>query len=652
MSFPPDEPDQDGDGRPRRRHLMILPSLACQAQCSYCFGPNRGPAMSLPVFDATVDWIEATQAPGQPLDLTFHGGEPLLVGPAWYRHALPALSRRFGDRLHMSVQSNLWLLDDELAALLAGHGVSLGTSLDGPEAITDAQRGPSYFSRTMAGVAMARRHGLNPGVICTFTRRSAPHYRQVFDFFHDEGLSFSVHEAVACLDEGPGGDLALTPEEHAALFVDLFDHYLGNIDRLGISTFDQMVRGLASGQGGICTFGDCLGHYLAIAPEGGLYPCNRFVHHPDRRLGRVQDGPTLDDLAGTPAWQRLRRREQSVHKECGDCPHFRYCRGGCPYNAAAAGGEGRDPHCPAYRRLFDRIAERALAEVFSEENMQAVVERGPGERGLLHKGKLLQVMRGGPHPQHVARRAREVVAAVALAVCVSPEEALDRLDHAGLIIRPELALGSLRSLRAQLDDPTGGQRVNAYLHVTYACNLACDHCYARSGPGPAPSMAVDDIVTLVRGAAQAGFHKAVITGGEPLAYPRHNALLDALAGLRGSVGSLQIVLRSNLAQPPSTALLERLVRSVDQVVVSVDGDETAHDARRGTGAYARTLSNPPRAAGVPGPNLDHRGALCGPYGRAAGRVGARRWPVAGPRCALQAGAAVGPGRRPGPGAGA
>jgi hypothetical protein len=32
------------------RHLMLLPSLACQAQCSYCFGPNRGPVTGPDVF--------------------------------------------------------------------------------------------------------------------------------------------------------------------------------------------------------------------------------------------------------------------------------------------------------------------------------------------------------------------------------------------------------------------------------------------------------------------------------------------------------------------------------------------------------------------------------------------------------------------------
>ncbi|HNR59145.1 MAG TPA: TIGR04083 family peptide-modifying radical SAM enzyme, partial [Methanothrix sp.] len=52
---------------------------------------------------------------------------------------------------------------------------------------------------------------------------------------------------------------------------------------------------------------------------------------------------------------------------CKGCRHLRYCRGGCPYNAIApSGGEllGVDPHCVAYKRIFDEIADRFNKEIF------------------------------------------------------------------------------------------------------------------------------------------------------------------------------------------------------------------------------------------------------------------------------------------------
>jgi uncharacterized protein len=54
---------------------------------------------------------------------------------------------------------------------------------------------------------------------------------------------------------------------------------------------------------------------------------------------------------------------------------------------------------------------------------------------------------------------------------------------------------------------------------------------------------------------------------------------------------LQTVLRTNLAYPLTPELLQRLIRSTDQVVVSVDGDKTSHDSRRGNGTYTCTVEN-------------------------------------------------------------
>jgi uncharacterized protein len=104
-------------------------------------------------------------------------------------------------------------------------------------------------------------------------------------------------------------------------------------------------------------------------------------------------------------------------------------------------------------------------------------------------------------------------------------------------------------------------------------------------------MPVESLSRLVEECARAGFGKAVITGGEPLAHPQRDALLDALARLRPTVKPLQIVLRTNLAYDLSAELAGRMLRSVDQIVVSVDGDQASHDARRGADSYRRTVEN-------------------------------------------------------------
>jgi len=58
---------------------MLVPSLACPAECSYCFGPHRGPVMSAETMEATLDFLARIVAEtGQrKVKVTFHGGEPL-----------------------------------------------------------------------------------------------------------------------------------------------------------------------------------------------------------------------------------------------------------------------------------------------------------------------------------------------------------------------------------------------------------------------------------------------------------------------------------------------------------------------------------------------------------------------------------------------
>ena len=139
---------------------MLVPSLACPASCAYCFGPHTGgPPLRQETVAAIVRWQQAL-GDNETLEITFHGGEPLVPGVKFYRMALPLLREGLAPRrVRFAIQSNLWLLTDELCELFREYGVSLGTSLDGPEPVNDAQRGQGYFQRTLAGIERARLSG-------------------------------------------------------------------------------------------------------------------------------------------------------------------------------------------------------------------------------------------------------------------------------------------------------------------------------------------------------------------------------------------------------------------------------------------------------------------------------------------------------------
>ena len=95
-------------------HVMIIPTLKCPSNCSYCWGSeDKSPIMSISVIKQINEWLKDFR--DDDVHFTFHGGEPLLAGYDFYEEALPLLN---DSETHItegfSLQSNLWLLTDEM----------------------------------------------------------------------------------------------------------------------------------------------------------------------------------------------------------------------------------------------------------------------------------------------------------------------------------------------------------------------------------------------------------------------------------------------------------------------------------------------------------------------------------------------------------
>jgi uncharacterized protein len=102
---------------------------------------------------------------------------------------------------------------------------------------------------------------------------------------------------------------------------------------------------------------------------------------------------------------------------------------------------------------------------------------------------------------------------------------------------------------------------------------------------------VEAVAQLIRQAKDAGFRQVVILGGEPLIHGARDHLLAVLHKARVWTAPMNVVLRTNLAMPLGDNDLLGIEAAVDQVVVSVDGSQQTHDARRGEGSYAAAVTN-------------------------------------------------------------
>ena len=379
-------------------HVMIIPTLGCPSKCSYCWSSEVGsPRMTIETIEEIVEWLRDFR--DDPVTFTFHGGEPLLAGADYYRAALPMLKRELEHLSpNFALQTNLWLLTPELAEVLAEHEIPIGSSLDGPQELNDLQRSSGYYEKTMAGYDLAKKHGLQVQFICTFTSYSVQFKEEIFNFFLENGLVLKLHPALPSLRSNEPDRWALPPEEYGELLVYLLDKYLENIDRIEVRNINDYARCVFTGRGTVCTFVDCMENTFAVGPDGSIYPCYRFVGMPEFVMGNVRDRPSQADLAASPAGVRMRQFKEYVEVNCKGCKHLRYCRGGCPYNAIAPTDGvimGVDPHCIAYKRIFDEISDRFNKEMMGSMGL-GLEATGPGSSGSSRPGimSLMQKMIG------------------------------------------------------------------------------------------------------------------------------------------------------------------------------------------------------------------------------------------------------------------
>jgi len=365
-------------------HVMTIPTLGCPSKCAYCWSSEVGsPVMSIETVKSIVAWLKDFR--NDPVTFTFHGGEPLLAGAEFYQQALPLLTNELRDlEPNFALQTNLWKLTPDLAEILAKYKIPIGSSLDGPQELNDLQRSEGYYERTMRGYELAKKHGLQVQFICTFTSHSVQFKEDIFKFFMYNRLTLKLHPALPSLKSYEPDRWTLSPEKYGDLLVYLLDKYLENMDQIEVRNINDYARCVLTGRGTVCTFVDCMENTFAVGPDGSIYPCYRYVGMLEYVMGHVRDRPSQEDLIQSAAGVRMQRFKECVDRECKGCKHIRYCRGGCPYNAIARSDgeiEGVDPHCLAYRRIFEEIADRFDQEMMGSLDMDMGLPVRPKAEG-------------------------------------------------------------------------------------------------------------------------------------------------------------------------------------------------------------------------------------------------------------------------------
>ena len=318
--------------------LCLHAAHDCNLRCKYCFastgdfGTGRK-IMPIEVAKKAIDFVIERSGARKNIELDFFGGEPLMAWDTVIQTVDYARSpkRRLGKHFRFTITTNGLLLDADKIDYINENMDNVVLSLDGRAETND------HFRKTVNGggkddIIVPKFQKLVEGrgdkdyyARGTFTKQNLDFANDV-EHIADEGFASLSVEPVSA-EDGCGYELT------EADLPDIFAEY----DRLVEIMLERKKQGKAftffhfmvSSYQGPCVVKRLRGcgagyEYVAVTPDGDIYPCHQFVGKDEFKQGNVMDGTFDLDIA-----QRFASMNIYTREKCRDCWAKFYCSGGC-----------------------------------------------------------------------------------------------------------------------------------------------------------------------------------------------------------------------------------------------------------------------------------------------------------------------------------
>jgi len=349
----------------------------CNLQCKYCYigdDAEKGGMDSLTLSNI-ISKIPILNTGGV-TNILWHGGEPLLMGIDFYKTAVKLQNEIPNHKFNNSVQSNGTLLNNELVDFFEKHNFQIGLSLDGYKATHNINRpqknGKSSFEETAYWIKELKRKKIGGSSICVLNKNTAPHIIDIYNFAKNNAINFKFNPQLPAGRAKVNFDLALTPDELADTYIKLFDMWFYDesdfIPR--IEPFEDIIENIGYNKNSKsnipseCVFNNnCANSFMAIEPNGNVYPCGRFTGNHDFLYGNINERE-FADILDNPVRDKFMERHQGL-TECDSCEYKMICNSGCPNHSFLFYGsiQHKDPLCITYKKLFKHIEIALIDEL-------------------------------------------------------------------------------------------------------------------------------------------------------------------------------------------------------------------------------------------------------------------------------------------------
>ena len=337
---------------------VVVLNLDCNLACPYCYEDafRATSYMSSETAALLVETIQRERiAQGQPVRLTFYGGEPLLSLDLIRSISLPLRddARKQGVDFGFSLVTNGTLLNRACAEELLALGLSgAKITLDGPAEFHNQSR--PYVSGLGSYETILRNvldiHDIVPLQLGgNFTRHNYRHFPAMLDDLLARGV-----------DPARIGTVLFAPVIQKAGERGLSDFNAGCVCsyepwlmEAGVYLREETLkRGFPAPKPKLSVCMVQLEHDLVINHEGSFYKCPAFMAYPQLRIGSLTEGVVdYSESHNMDLWKR---------EECLECAYLPICFGGCRQMTMLRNGAINEVDCR--REYYDVVLERVVRQ--------------------------------------------------------------------------------------------------------------------------------------------------------------------------------------------------------------------------------------------------------------------------------------------------
>ncbi|HAG42207.1 MAG TPA: hypothetical protein DCL31_00905 [Clostridium sp.] len=344
------------------KHIIFKVTGNCNLSCDYCYYIN----------DLSNEWkvnsninilkevFEKYRNYNNHLKISWHGGEPLLIGIDFFREAMK-LAKTNKIKLTNSVQTNGILLNEEWCDFFLENNFSVGISIDGPQELHDKDRkmknGLGSYQGAVNAIKLLQSKKIPYGIlsVCSPTFNG----KHVFNHFVELGIKNMDFLLPIITKESLINDRYFI-SKCTKYFLDILDEWIALDDpSIKIRYFRNLIYPLLGDKARECILNNSCNDFITIEPNGDVGLCeNTRIINKDFYKSNLNI--CRNNFKEIEEYINNKINKCSYNKlcqACVDCKWLDICNGGYPVSRYDSLNDfnNTSAYCKLYKRIIAKM---------------------------------------------------------------------------------------------------------------------------------------------------------------------------------------------------------------------------------------------------------------------------------------------------------